>query len=212
MTGLGITVGVAVNPHTTYGSTGGQPPPTLIEIEKADVDPQMLDQAVSRADLQGERGALIDLLRPLLPGIRDLRILQPANQYALHIEDDSLAPWPAVTAGDGIKKLLVLAARIAADNSGLILVEEPETYLHVGALQQVAKLFWQAVFAQKPKQIVAATHSLELIDALFGYEAADLSKAALFRLSLRKGELKAVRVPGEKVRELRSEIGEDLRR
>jgi hypothetical protein len=62
-------------------------------------------------------------------------------------------------------------------------------------------------------QVVLTTHSLELIDALFqGAPPERLAESALYRLSLTGGELKAVRVPGEKVLELRTEIDEDLRR
>ena len=194
------------------GGTGSTRAVTFVEVEKADIDPEELDKAVSQADLRGERPLLIKLLEPLLPGIKDLRILRPGDRYNAYVVDDSTSPWPAIVAGDGIKRLLFLAARLAADKSGIVLVEEPETYLHFSALQQIARLFWQTVTAAPAKQIVATTHSLELLDALFGFEGADLTKAALFRLSLRGGKLKAVRVAGEKVRELRAEIGEDLRR
>ena len=194
------------------GFSTGNLIPAFIEPQSIGLDPALLDRAVSQADLAGERRQLIDLLKPLLPGLRDLRILQAGSRYALHVEDDSAQPWPAAVAGDGLKKLLVLASSLAADQSGLVLVEEPETYLHVGAYSKVAQLFWQAANAAKPKQIVATTHSLEFVDALFGFAGVDPSKATLFRLSLAKGELKSVRVPGDKVRELREEIGEDLRR
>lgn len=189
------------------GGTGAMP--TFIEPPSFSRDSNKLDEAVSRADLRGERQALIELLGPLLPGLRDLRILQASGRYTLFIEDDSGPIWPAVVAGDGFKRMILLASQLAADQSGLVLVEEPETFLHVGALGQVAKILWRA--ADK-KQIFLTTHSLEMIDAIFDSEAARPDRAALFRMSLRKGELKAVRVPGARAKELRAEIGEDLRR
>jgi hypothetical protein len=190
-------------------SGGTEFKPTFIETSSPGTDPDKLDAAVSRADLQGERQALIALLQPLLPGLRDLRILQSDGQYSLFVEDDTGHPWPAVVAGDGFKRLILLASQIAADQSGLVLLEEPETFLHVGALAQVAKVLWQAI---GKKQLVITTHSLELIDAIFESPSAQPDKAALYRMSLRKGELKAVRVPGMRAKELRAEIGEDLRR
>jgi predicted ATPase len=100
---------------------------------------------------------------------------------------------------------------MASDKSGLVLVEEPESHQHARSLRQVAQLFWQAT--AQGKQIVAATHSLEYIDAQFlDATPEQLSRAVVFRTFLKDGELRAVRVPGEKVRELRLEIGEDLRR
>ena len=148
--------------------------PAFIEPQAIGLDPALLDEAVSRADLVGGREDLLALLRPLLPGLRDMRILQAGSRYSLHVEDGSGPPWPAAVAGDGFKKLLVLASKIAADKSGLILVEEPETYLHVGAYAQVARLFWQTINTGGPRQVVATTHSLEMLDAIFGAPEAQL--------------------------------------
>ncbi len=185
----------------------------IVEADRAVADPSELERFISWADLAKRRAWLLDVLRPLLPGLKDMRILVPGTRPTVFIEDDSPKPWPAAMAGDGFKRLLAMAARIATDESGLSLVEEPETFLHVGALPQVARLFWEATAAPRNQQIVATTHSLEYLDAQF-LDATDeeLARAALFRLSLRHGELRAVRVPGEKVRELRADIGEDLRR
>jgi hypothetical protein len=168
-------------------STLGRPTlrlPTFIEPVKADPNSVAMDEAVSRAEQAGQLDQMISLLKPILPGLKDLRILKTGTRYALYIGEESGPAWPAIMAGDGFKKLLLVAGDIAADQSGLVLIEEPETHLHVGALGLLSKLLWQAVKAAEPKQIFITTHSLELIDALFGAERAELDRAVVYRLSL----------------------------
>ena len=208
-----VTADFDQNGGTGYSSLAGDLPlPTFVEATKQDPGSIAMDEAVSRVEQAGQLPSLMELLRPILPGLKDLRILRAGDRYALYIGEESGPSWPAVVAGDGFKKLLLLAGDIAEDKSGLVLIEEPETHLHVGALSQISKLLWQAVKGDKPKQIFLTTHSLELIDALFDAESADLDRAVVYRLSLKNGQLKGVRVPGPAVRELRAEIGEDLRR
>ncbi|MFL5349815.1 MAG: AAA family ATPase [Hyalangium sp.] len=193
----------------------------LIDVGRGVANPSQLEELFSWAELAGRREWLISLLRPLLPGLKDIRILVPRKRPTVFIEDDS-GRWPLTMAGDGFKRLFVLATRIAAANARFTLIEEPETFLHVGAFSQVARLIWDAMKPQTAgsneqwplePHIFITTHSLEYLDAQF-LNATDeqLARAALVRLSLRQGKLKAVRIEGAKVKELRTEIGEDLRR
>lgn len=184
----------------------------IIEVDSARRDPAELERMISWADLANRRTWLLEMLKPLLPGLKDLRILVPGRRPTVYVDDDT-GVWPAAMAGDGFKRLLLMAARIASDESGLSLIEEPESFLHVGALPQVARLLWEASAGPRNQQIIATTHSLEYLDAQFLVATEEqLERSALFRLSLKRGELRATRVAGEKVRELRAEIGEDLRR
>lgn len=206
-----------VLPHTELveisQTTAVSEPDPLIEPGTAVPHPELLEDSFSAMEL-GRRGdELVALLRPLLPSIRDLRILKPYDRFLLHIVD-ATGPWPAIAAGDGLKRLLLLAGRFARLPEGsLALLEEPEVHLHPRGVAQLATLLWSAV--GRGLQIVAATHSLELLDAIL--EAADereetLQKLAVFRLALQDGQLKVVRIPGPKVLEMRREIAEDLRR
>lgn len=181
----------------------------LVEVQPPTVPTQQLDEAFSTLELRGHRSTLLELLRPLLPKISDLRILKPDDHYVLHVVDDS-GSWPAFAAGDGFKRLLLLAARLATLQGGLALIEEPEAFQHPRSLDQMAGLLVSAVEAGT--QVVATTHSLELIDRVLERAEGELGKVVIYRLALDSGLLRAVRVPGEKARELRQEIDEDLRR
>ena len=193
----------------------------LLEAGRGPVDPSQLEALFSWVELAGRREWLINLLRPLLPGLKDIRILIPRTRPTVFIEDDS-GRWPLTMSGDGFKRLFTLATHMASSDARFTLIEEPETFLHVGALPQIARLFWEATTPQSAgpngeqppaRHVLVTTHSLEYLDAQFlNASEEELSRAALVRLSLRQGRLKTVRIDGSKVKELREEIGEDLRR
>lgn len=195
--------------ETTAGADLG----ALVEPSTSVLQPGVLDERFTALENQGRTKELMDLLRPLLPTISDLRILKPHDRYLLHVIDGT-GRWPAAVAGDGLKRLLLLAGRFASlPPESAALLEEPEVHLHPRAIGQLAKLLWSAV--DRHLQIVAATHSLELLDAIVeaaGDESAELRHMVVYRLALDRGELRTVRIPGPKVRELRQEIAEDLRR
>lgn len=186
----------------------------LVEPTTSFDQPELLEESFSLLERQGLLKEVLGLLEPLLPGIADLKIIKLGDRYVLHVIDGDgpAGRWPAAAAGDGLKRLLLLAGRLAAlQPPTTVLLEEPEVHLHPRAIGQLASLFWRAV--GRGLRLVAATHSLELLDALVEPASdADLDKLTVFRLALRSGELRAVRVPGVKVRELRHEISEDLRR
>lgn len=188
----------------------------LIDASRTAEDVTVLESLFSSLELAGRREWLVDLLRPLLPGLKDFRILVPDGRPTLFVEDAS-GRWPLAVSGDGFKRLFVMASRLVLADAALTLIEEPETYLHVGALGQVARLMSEATAAPAApglhKQVIVTTHSLEYIDAQF-LTASDeaLARSAIIRLSLVNGVLRSVDIPGPKVKELRGEIGEDLRR
>lgn len=188
---------------------------SLVEGTALLSEPPHFVDLFSRVDLAGRREWLIALLRPLLSTLTDLRILVPDGQPMVYV-DDGRGRWPLAVAGDGFKRAFELAARLVVEDAATVLVEEPENHLHVGAMANIARLFWQAT-APAPggfgRQVIVTSHSLDFIDALF-LEASDeeLRRSAVVRMALRDGVLTSVAVPGPRVSELRGELGEDLRR
>ncbi len=76
---------------------------------------------------------------------------------------------PAALLGDGTLNMLLLLAGLAAVRQGVVLiVEEPETALHPGYMEALARVMVEAVrgAARRGGAVVASTHSLELIDAV----------------------------------------------
>jgi AAA15 family ATPase/GTPase len=145
----------------------------------------------------------------LIPGLEDIQILSPEGQPVVYLAFGDSA-HPAALAGDRIVHLLRLAFELASRKGGVVLVEEPETHMHPGAIRQAAKAIVGAV--RRQVQVILTTHSLEFIDALIG-EAGEknLSLLSLYRLQLLDGTLKSSRLTGSEIAFARNQIQDDLR-
>jgi AAA15 family ATPase/GTPase len=64
-----------------------------------------------------------------------------------------------------LKKVLSLAVSLVMAQGGILLIDEVETAIHVGALKNVFAWFVEACKRYKV-QVFATTHSLEVIDAM----------------------------------------------
>ncbi len=159
-----------------------------------------------------ERGLRKDaksLLAELIPSLDDIQILTQQNQPIVYLVYDSGAQ-PVSLAGDGVRVLLREALELAAPPNSLILLEEPEVHMHPAAIRQLAKAIVAA--SHRKTQVIAATHSLELIDALISnLPEQELSSLAIIRVQLKEGELSAVRLSGEEAALARTQIENDLR-
>lgn len=169
-----------------------------------------LTQLYTEVVTQGRREDVRELLSAIVPGLRNLEILVSHRmEPVLHLvfADKSV---PVALAGDGVRTMLRLSLELASRGRGLVLVEEPEVHQHPKALQQSAKALLAGV--RRGLQIVLATHSLELIDALL-LEATqdDLPRLSTYRLKLDEGVLASSRLDGEQMAFNRGQIEEDLR-
>lgn len=163
----------------------------------------------SRAVKHGLRKEVKQILLDLLPGADDIEVLTENNQPTVFLHYPRLS-HPIALSGSGVHLLFRAACKIASPTGGLVLLEEPETHLHPGAIRQLAKVVLTAV--RRNIQIVIATHSLDLIDALLT-EATDreLDLISLYRLRLSEGKLTAHRRTGREAATVRAEIQDDLR-
>ncbi|MFL5344332.1 MAG: AAA family ATPase [Hyalangium sp.] len=169
-----------------------------------------LAQLYTESVTQGRREDVLELLKVIVPGLRNLEILVSHRlQPVLHLvfSDKSV---PVALAGDGIRSMLRLSLELASRGRGVVLVEEPEVHQHPKALQQSAKILLASV--RRGLQVVLATHSMELIDALL-LEATqdDLQNLSTYRLKLEDGVLASSRLDGDRMAFARGQIEEDLR-
>jgi len=158
-TGCGITPDAAVG--TFFDDRGV----CYLDVDRGYVD--KLEDAVSTAEMWGYRRELVALVKCVMPTISDLRIVLHAGRPTLCVEEEQngrYISWPAATAGDGVKRLIGVACRIAATRPLLALVEEPDAFLHATAMSQLARLLSKA--SQSGTQVVATTHSVDLIRLL----------------------------------------------
>jgi energy-coupling factor transporter ATP-binding protein EcfA2 len=170
------------------------------------------EEALAAVDRAGEtaRQRMLHSLRVVDPGLRDIRPIRVRDTWVPHAIYDTGA-IPLVLAGDGMKRLVGVAAQLAGLVRGLALIEEPECFQHPRSLAEMVKVIWAGIEAGN--QVVLSTHSMELFDFLFeeAKRRKQLDKIGLFRLALKNGELKSRAVTGEAAYALRSDVAEDLR-
>jgi len=176
------------------------------------VDPRLgttLHDLYSRVAEHGRRQALLDLVVPLVPGLRLVEVLTEHGDPRLNLTFDDRS-IPVALAGDGIQSLVRLALELATRREKTILLEEPEAHQHPAAIRASA----QAIVAgiRSGRQIVLSTHSMELVDALIdALGDQELPKLTLFRVKLNDGILLRSRLEGPDVLAMRQDIAEDLR-
>ena len=180
------------------------------------IDPMRIEDStplytlLTEAIQQGRREAVREILQSLIPGLNELTILTEGNNpyVALEYSDRAI---PASLSGSGIHQLLRESLELASRPDGVALMEEPETNKHPAAIFQTAKVIFAAV--RRGIQVILATHSLELIDALIEQVVTqeELKMVSLFRLQLRDGCLQAVQMSGKSIAESRFEIESDMR-
>ncbi|MCL5283338.1 MAG: ATP-binding protein [Armatimonadetes bacterium] len=169
-----------------------------------------LHDVYSRAVVKGRGKQIIQNLKSIVTDIENVQILTENNRVVLSLvfPDYGIPIW---LAGDGIVSLFRLCVDLAALPDGVVLMEEPETHLHPGAVWQSAQVIWAAV--RDGVQIILSTHSLEFVDALIAKskDEDELQKMSVYRTQLKNGNLETRCLPGPDVQFKRSEIGDDLR-
>lgn len=167
-------------------------------------------QLVAKHGLVGKK-RLLDLLQLVVPEIGALDVLAGPDKepYLASVRDHYALPLGFE--GDGVGALLQIAIEaILVEPGGLVLIEEPEVFLHPKAISVVASLLLELM--REGRQIVLTTHSLELIDALLAHrEDEDLERMSLFNLRPAKDEPVVVGWRGDDLRFARGRVGEDLR-
>lgn len=141
--------------------------------------------------------------------MEDFEVLTQAGKPGFFFDLHDGGALPVEMAGDGVRLLLRLSFELATCAGGLVLMEEPETHLHPGAIRQAARAIHAA--SRRDIQIVASTHSLDLIDALLEKCRGDLESLAFYRTSLVEGKLGCRRYSGAEAAAARAGMVEDLR-
>lgn len=217
---LGNTVSVVAK--ALFDGRGRHSTPTITAPKRPDPEPvawdfidvnavrasRALEDAYSAIEQTGSLSVVIDALRTSMPNLRDLRILKIEDEFILHLFVDEGPPIPAYLAGDGLKRLLAIAASISKAAGGVVLLEEPECFQHPRYLRELVRLLANAV--QSNTQVVMTTYSSDLIDLLLRHEPA-FEDMVFQRLRLVDGELKTTALRRDMARVARNELLEDLR-
>jgi AAA15 family ATPase/GTPase len=168
---------------------------------------------LSEATFQNFKADVVKLLQQMDNNISDIEILLPpesmSSRFNIYIQHKKLGLAPVSTFGDGIRRLLHIALKLASVKGGILLIDELESTIHTEALQ--SSFQWLVKWCtEMDVQLFATTHSLEAVDALLEVTESD-SDLVLYRLEPKEGKTKVVRHDGHRLRRLREELGQEVR-
>lgn len=186
-------------------------PCSFVDVEAVRAE-GALEDAYSLLESNRGVGLVIKALKRAMPTLTDLRILKADKDFILHTIHGDDKPVPAYLAGDGFKRFLEIASHIVSkDTTGVILLEEPESFQHPRYLGELAVLLKEA--ASRGTQVILSTHSLELIQLLLAETPEYPSNVfpTVHRFRLHEGVLHAVALSAETARFNMNELEQDLR-
>lgn len=168
---------------------------------------------LSEATLQNFKSDVVKLLQQMDKNISDIEILLSpesiSSRFNIYIQHDKLGLAPVSTFGDGVRRLLHIALKLASVKGGILLIDELESTIHTEALQNSFR--WLVKWCiEMDVQLFATTHSLEAVDALLEVTESD-SDLVLYRLEPKEEKTRVVRHDGHRLRRLREELGQEVR-
>ena len=168
---------------------------------------------LSEASFRNFKDDVLDLLSQMDANISDIEILadpESTDFYAgIYIQHKKLGLVPLSSFGDGVRRLLHIALKLASVKGGILLIDELESTIHTEALQNSFQ--WLAKWSKEMNvQIFATTHSLEAVDALLAVNES-ASDLVLYRLEPKENQTKVVRHDWSRLKRLRKELGQEVR-
>jgi predicted ATP-dependent endonuclease of OLD family len=168
---------------------------------------------LSEASFSDFKADALKLLNQMDQNISDIEILVPPDSVAfsadIYIQHKKLGLVPVSSFGDGVRRLLHIALKLASVKGGVLLIDELEATIHTEALQ--SSFQWLAKWSKEMNvQIFATTHSLEAIDSLLAVnnESLDL---VLYRLEPQETQTKVVRHDWSRLKRQRENLGMEVR-
>ncbi len=168
---------------------------------------------LSKASFQNFKPDVINLLRQVDSGIIDIEILQSpdsiSSRFNAYIHHKKFGLAPLSTFGDGVRRLLHIALKLASVQGGILLIDELEVTIHTEALQDSYK--WLIRWCKElDVQLFATTHSLEAVDSLLEVTESELD-LVLHRLEPKEDYTRVVRHDWNRLKLLREELAQEVR-
>lgn len=159
----------------------------------------------------------IEVLRLFDESINKVELLTSRN-YSLsmdlpeiYIQCGNSDPMPLSIYGDGIKKVMCIAAMVARAKDGILLIDEIETSLHHKYYEDV--FYFLVKVAKKFNiQLFATTHSKEIVDVFSNYNLDNKTKSNIQFYTLKKsGDKTVCRVANDEKAKHLKKLGLEVR-
>ena len=128
---------------------------------------------------------IVECLKIFDPYITDLLIIPDEFGTPIqYINNSKIGITPVSTYGDGVKKIITIAAGLAVAHNGILLIDEFETGLHIKNYDDVF-VFVQKACKAFNVQLFLTTHSIEAVDELLKIDSLSENDDIIF-VTLRK--------------------------
>jgi|JI8StandDraft_1071087.scaffolds.fasta_scaffold11187_3 predicted ATPase len=110
-----------------------------------------------------KRHSFMNLVRYVLPFVKDVEIDIPRNGLAMPVIREAYSErfrLPAEFFSDGTATVIAIIVALFFEENSVVVIEEPERYVHPAIMDKLATLFEDAA---RSKKVVVTTHSPELI-------------------------------------------------
>lgn len=175
---------------------------------------RVITSRLSRSIRKGLKNELLDLLHLFDPDILDFITEMSGSIRPMpttYLEYRDLGYMPLQTFGDGVQCVINLTNQLFYAENGLLLIDELETALHASVLPEVIKWLKHAA-VEYNVQIIATTHSLEVVDALLAEETeSQVDEVVVYRLGSKEGQSTSKRLDSKMLWSLRGEMGLEVR-
>lgn len=158
----------------------------------------------------GYKENIIDMLQIFDKDILGYELINENDSAVPYLNHSKLGYMPLSSFGDGVKKALVIAARLVRLQKGILLIDEIETGIHVDALKTF--IVWLTnICTSQNVQLFFTTHSIEAIDAILEASKNNIDKVACYRLEKGSEKVEIKRFSGKKLYNIRNNMGLDVR-
>jgi len=110
-----------------------------------------------------DRIKLLNLINDVLPYVEDLNVVTSSDRAMLLTLQESYSKGkflPANLLSDGTINVIALIIALFFEDNDLVIIEEPEKYLHPHLVSRLVNLMMDA---SKKKQIIVTTHNPEFV-------------------------------------------------
>ncbi len=166
---------------------------------------------LSEARFYNFKSDVLALLCQMDSNISDIEILLSpgSTRFNIYIQHKKLGLAPVSTFGDGVRRLLHIALKLASVRGGILLIDELESTIHTELLQK--SFSWLVRWCKEMDvQLFATTHSLEAVDALLEVTEYE-SDLVFYRLEPKEMQTRVVRHDRNRLKRLREELGQEVR-
>jgi len=153
---------------------------------------------------------IVNLLKIFDDDIIDFKIVKKLSRDTIYIDHKIYGVIPLFAFGDSIKKIFTLGVALINSKNGILLVDEIESAVHKKYINQMFDYIIKICNKYKI-QLICTTHSLEAIDSIILSLGSEIDKLSCFRIELYDNKTYYTKFSGNKLKDIRNLLGQDVR-